>query len=64
MIPCLSKVSIVVKSVAGFLGFCARGGALFRATLHSLSFTVRCNSGIFAGAAGNSLLKISLKFLT
>ena len=63
MIPCLSKVSIVTKSAASFLGFCARGGALFRATLHSRSFTVSWNSGILAGAAGNSLLKISLNSL-
>ena len=60
MIPCLNKVSIVVKSVACFIGFCARGGVLFRATLHSLSFTLRRKSGILAGAAGNSLRNISL----
>ena len=41
MIPCLSKVSIVVKSAACFLGFCVRGGALLRATFNSSSFTVR-----------------------
>ena len=63
MIPCLRKVSIVVKSAVCFLGFCARGGALFQATFHSSSFTVRWNSGILAGAAGNSLLKISLNSL-
>ena len=63
MIPCFSKVSIVVKSAACFLRFYARGGALFRATLHSRSFTVRWNSGILAGAVGNSFLKISLNSL-
>ena len=63
MIPCLNNFSIVVKSAAGFLGFCVRGGALFQATFHSSSFIVRWNSGILAGAEGNSLLKIPLKSL-
>ena len=61
MIPCLNKVPIVVKSAAYFLGFCARGGALLRAIFHLSSI---CHpSGILAGAAGNSLLKISLNSL-
>ena len=34
MIPCHSKVSIVVKSAACSLEFYARGGALFRATFN------------------------------
>ena len=46
-----------------WFGWCRNCWALFRATFHSSSFTVKWNSGILAGAAGNSLLKISFNSL-
>ena len=53
MILCPSRVSIIVKNIAYLIADSGQVGTLFLGNLHS-------NSGILAGAAGNSLLTISL----
>ena len=55
-----NNVSIVEKSAVCLGADWDRGGALFLATSHFSFCTSSVNSGILAGAAGNSLLTISL----